>query len=838
MRCFQRYIPIIVAAFALGPTVHAQSGEWTGDFALPGVTGPVYALVGNGDRIYVGGSFAYAGSETTSSIGVYDSAQEVWEPVGGGVNGLVNALEVGNDGALYAGGQFSAAGGVPAANIARFDPNTGEWTPLGEGIEGFDVRTLAFGPDGSLYAGGEFDTAGGVAAKNLARWDGGEWEAVGEVGSGFSYVTSLAYRSGYLYVGGNFEVAGGVAARNVARYDLATEMWKGLGGGADANVLAEVRAIAVNEEGVFIGGTLDEAIQPDGSVLSINNVAQWDPEAEEWSALGEGTERGLNALTFDSSGKLYAAGEWENDVLRRWDGQMWEVVNLGPTFPQPGASISTLLAVGDRLIIGHGGAFLLGGINPNSFVYLYEPAGEASGVLSGTETDGFTDDVHTLASAPGGDVFAGGIFHFAGTQQIDYVAHWDGAAWEPLGQGVGRMFSGSVENLFYSRDGSLYVGGRFDEVFQSDGAEVASKSVARWDGQEWEGLGRGLELGAVRALAEADDGAIYVGGLFLEVVQEDGERLDVQSLARWNPSTGRWEAPPEGHGFDGVEVMIVDEAGALYVGGYRIVAGSGESRARVARLDPQTEQWTVLREWAFTFSVEDLAVVGNPTSGGSLYAAPFTEGVWRWRDNVWESLGGLEVVRSLALNGDPEVGGELYAGGLNQNSSGPYVQRWDGTNWSGLGSGLTGFVSPPLVYALAVGEAETEGQVALWVGGEFVTAGGAPSSCIARWETENHDTAAEDGASAEAFGLEAYPNPTTGATTFRYVLATAANVRLVVYDVLGREVAVLVDAEQPPGTYEAPFEQRGLAAGVYVVRMEAGLGTKAQVLTRRVTLVR
>ena len=46
-------------------------------------------------------------------------------------------------------------------------------------------------------------------------------------------------------------------------------------------------------------------------------------------------------------------------------------------------------------------------------------------------------------------------------------------------------------------------------------------------------------------------------------------------------------------------------------------------------------------------------------------------------------------------------------------------------------------------------------------------------------------------------------------------------VRLAIYDVLGREVAVLVNAEQPAGSYEVIFDSADLAPGVYIARFEA-----------------
>lgn len=65
----------------------------------------------------------------------------------------------------------------------------------------------------------------------------------------------------------------------------------------------------------------------------------------------------------------------------------------------------------------------------------------------------------------------------------------------------------------------------------------------------------------------------------------------------------------------------------------------------------------------------------------------------------------------------------------------------------------------------------------------------------------------------------AFPNPFGTSTALRYVLPEAALVRLAAYDVLGREVAVLVEAEQSAGTHTAAWSPRGLAAGTYVVRL-------------------
>jgi len=65
-----------------------------------------------------------------------------------------------------------------------------------------------------------------------------------------------------------------------------------------------------------------------------------------------------------------------------------------------------------------------------------------------------------------------------------------------------------------------------------------------------------------------------------------------------------------------------------------------------------------------------------------------------------------------------------------------------------------------------------------------------------------------------------YPNPFSTYTIIRYGLPQSMYVRLRVFDVLGREVAMLVDGQQQGGIYEASFVTRDLPAGVYFYRIE------------------
>ena len=88
----------------------------------------------------------------------------------------------------------------------------------------------------------------------------------------------------------------------------------------------------------------------------------------------------------------------------------------------------------------------------------------------------------------------------------------------------------------------------------------------------------------------------------------------------------------------------------------------------------------------------------------------------------------------------------------------------------------------------------------------------------------------DDGVPA-GFGLDQnYPNPFNAATEigFRVKDSGLRGVKLAVYDVLGREVATVVDEPLAPGVYRVPFDASGLASGVYVCRLTAGRNAQAR----------
>jgi hypothetical protein len=86
-----------------------------------------------------------------------------------------------------------------------------------------------------------------------------------------------------------------------------------------------------------------------------------------------------------------------------------------------------------------------------------------------------------------------------------------------------------------------------------------------------------------------------------------------------------------------------------------------------------------------------------------------------------------------------------------------------------------------------------------------------------------------------SFNLEQnYPNPFNPSTSIQYAISSRQFVSLNVYDVLGNEIATLVNEELPSGNYEVEFDGTGLPSGIYFYKLKAGgyVETKKMVLIK------
>src|SRR5260221_5773104 len=226
-----RFLAQALACCALSAVSLAQTPclDWNEAFGgSTSVSDTIYAAayldVGEGPSLYVGGSFAFAGSDAALRVARWTGTH--WSPLGSGLMGVVRSLVAFDDGsglALYAGGDF-------LGQVAKWDGTS--WSMVGGGftVSGFgtaNVRALAVFDEGSgpaLFATGSFAAAGGVPCNGIARWDGSAWSALGSglAGPAPQGIALGVFDDGTgaaLYAGGDFTSAGGVAASCIARWN-------------------------------------------------------------------------------------------------------------------------------------------------------------------------------------------------------------------------------------------------------------------------------------------------------------------------------------------------------------------------------------------------------------------------------------------------------------------------------------------------------------------------------------------------------------------------------------------------------------------------------------------
>ncbi len=289
---------------------------------------------------------------------------------------------------------------------------------------------------------------------------------------------------------------------------------------------------------------------------------------------------------------------------------------------------------------------------------------------------------------------------------------------------------------------TLFAGGNFAIEYGS-----VADGIARWDGKGWSPLPE-TPASQVFALAVFDDGlgggpVLYLGGDF----ETDKESPHFVGLAKWDGATLTFF---EETAYAQVHALAVFDDGTgpmLYAAG-DFPEIDGIAASNIARWDGV--EWSPLGEGIGDWIVHSIHVFDDGSGAGpSLYAGgDFTEAggrpanyVARWDGVQWSPLGAgaNRPVRGLATFDDGAgTGPALYAigeffeaGGAPANS----IAKWDGNSWSPLGDGLLDDDGDPTVaYALEVFDDGSGTGPALYAGGDFRLAGGAPADCIARWD--------------------------------------------------------------------------------------------------------
>jgi hypothetical protein len=744
-----------------------------GGVKIGGSTG-VYALQvfddGNGPALYAAGNFEKMGGQDIYSVARWTGSD--WVGLGPGLNGTAYSLLAFDDGSgtsLYVCGKFSQTrDGQPLAKIAKWDGAS--WSALGNGLTGgadqYGARCMVAHDDGSgpaLYVGGDFSTGGGPSGPYIGRWDGASWSAVGLpiMESNGNGVMTLAEfdedgpggSAPGLFAAGRFDRIGNTSGYlNVARWNGAA--WSKVGGGlvGDQEHLPKAATLAVFDDNsgpaLYVGGEFQFA-----GLVGAKNLARWD--GSTWTKLGKGTDgavTGLIELTenlgepiLGAFGGFSTAGGIRSPYFAEWTGLEW--LGRGNSISMDGNGgggyVSALAEFddGNGPAVYAGGTFNYAGGLQTSGVARWDGS-QWSNVAGGIPGSG----VYTLKAGDGEtpELFAGGNFAYS-------IARFDGSVWGAMEWGLtspGGNSTGvwAIENGKGFGGGELFAGGAFRAGGGIDAFCLASTDTHSW--KTYPGLHD--ETFKVISYDAGTGPALYVGGapgLF-------GHDL-YSGLVKWDGQ--EWAAV--GGGIDGtVRCMAVFDDGsgpALFVAGYLGKdLGNGVVAHGVLRWDGS--QWSDLHggvanaggpATVFDMQVFDdgtgpaLYAVGNLDRGNAYSPEQVTlGGIGRWNGSAWQPVGprfSQPVALALEIS---NVGGQaqLYAvGAFNSSTDGTtlnHVARWDGAAWRSLGTGLTGGNN---VRANTLASFDDGTGPALYVAGDFDTAGGTPAARIAKWNGSN-----------------------------------------------------------------------------------------------------
>lgn len=606
------------------------SGEGPGDGSSAGTISTVAVVEG---EVFVGGTFDAVDGVPAYRVARWDGAR--WSPLAGGVfNESLAGFEdvsamVGVGDRVYVGGQFEFAenpGGVPDVrvnNLAVWSRSAGRWSAVGGGVSGSGSFVGALALEGeTLYAGGRFTQAGGVPVNNLARWSAGGWSDV--AGGVAGVVDALRVRAGQLYVAGSFDGAGAVArTESLARWD--GSRWQSLGSDLLLSDPSEDRISAVDrlpDGRVFVAGAFGDSGTP-----LVNNLAIWDGTG--WRGTGMGLEDGSTAFVGSDSFAVAVSPAGQVFVGRRfttiggqpfsrlamWDGERWQSIGGAD------GAVNALLVRGDNLYVG--GSFTqVGGNLPAARVAVYNMR---SGVWSALG-NGLPGGVVTALAFVGDTLYAGGRGFPSETECC--LWKWNGAAWAPFSQRLRSVpffgpFAAETSVQALASDGQvLLVGGEFlnlelrggDQRFEANDLflyDPAADTAAIFGA----GADNGDLPANVSALALAADG-LYVGGSFTTIDRVPAANIARLTSAGWGPVGGG---------------VLGDDAGvsAFAVNGRELFVGgrfetAGVEAFNIARWDTARQRWSALGcgiarngNSVSTGRVTDLAVqpAGLPNAG-------------------------------------------------------------------------------------------------------------------------------------------------------------------------------------------------------------------------------
>jgi hypothetical protein len=300
----------------------------------------------------------------------------------------------------------------------------------------------------------------------------------------------------------------------------------------------------------------------------------------------------------------------------------------------------------------------------------------------------------------------------------------------------------------------------------------------------------------------------------------------------WKSTNGGTNWLPSSTGVDNKQILslIVNpkNPNVMYAGSSLVMPGS-TGPSKIYRSNDAGSTWTAVTNGlptgsttgnpvrVMSISLTDTAKVlaalfVNDTTGG-IYVTTNGGQLWSKKWGIPNTTGTLP--RSAVIN--PLNPNEFYVG-VDQSGGTGSMGIWKstdgGTTWTDFSGGslLNSYTIRALLF-------KTLGNLTLFAGGATTASASGRGTFEYTWTAlgiNNPEVPVK-------FNLEQnYPNPFNPSTSIKFDIPKSAYVKLAVYDIVGREVRLLINDYRNAGTHIVNFDAAGLSSGVYVYRLESG----------------
>lgn len=479
-----------------------------------------------------------------------------------------------------------------------------------------------------------------------------------------------------------------------------------------------------------------------------------------------------------------------------------------------------------------GNVYVTGTANSNYLTIKYSPQGDVlwSAVYNGPAND--ADDANAIAVDAAGNVYVTGR-SFGNSSETDYATiKYDASGTQLWVQRYNGTNNDNDEAISVLVDGSgnVYAGGTASSSSGSSDFVIVKYSASGL--QVWSKNYNGPDNGNERMNAMVMDasGNIYATG------KSRGAANDDYATVKYSQAgTLLWSARYEGSGADEPAGLTVDQQGSVIVTGYATTAATGKDYTTIKYNNAGIQQW--IKKYNRTGTTQDEAVGIVNDNTGNIYITGFCTGsntasfdyvTVKYNSNgdqQWVKVfnSGLVGMDDKASYIDIDETGNVYVTGSTISSGSDFdfgTIKYSSSGevlWTALyESNLSGSDNAVMVRADNSGNVYVTGTSTGLSGVDFLTVKYSQPIGITPISTEV----------PEGFSLgQNYPNPFNPMTNIKLQMPNSGFVKLVVFDISGKEAAVLVNEELSAGTYNVDFDASHLSSGTYFYRLVVGDNT-------------